>query len=312
MIEAKIIADSISETGKRITTFQLKYWRAIHSEFMTHRVFSRNASSSRAIPVTKLVDATLADPAMPIHWGAKQSGMQADHECDALIEVPVHLREAWRQFYPAAAQTYFATRAQWWYFGTWLSAQICIGFDKAGYHKQIANRQLEHSHHISIVVTATEWDNFFELRCHPDAQPEMQDLALRMREAMNASTPTLLREGEWHLPYVTDQELSEILENSRSESKGLELIRKVSAARCCRVSYLRHDGLKATIGEELALCDRLIGANPIHASPFEHQATPDVYAYRAAPTWMSAGLHGNLVGWIQYRKLIESRFNHGE
>ena len=79
-MEVKVIADSISESGKRITTFQLKYPRFIHSEVMTHRVFSRNASSSRAIPVKKMIEQVRNNPAMPIHWGANQSGMQAKNE----------------------------------------------------------------------------------------------------------------------------------------------------------------------------------------------------------------------------------------
>jgi thymidylate synthase ThyX len=80
MISAKIIADSISESeyGDRITTFELEYPRFIHGELMTHRLFSRNAASSRAIPINKMMDQVLTAPAMPVEWGLNKSGMQAE------------------------------------------------------------------------------------------------------------------------------------------------------------------------------------------------------------------------------------------
>lgn len=279
-IQAKIIEDSISIEGKRITTFQLLYPRFIHAELMTHRVFSRNASSSRAIPVTKMLAMVKEDPAMPIHWGRNQPGMQAKEE---LLLGDRYLAEVlWRE----AAQK---------------AASVAERMMELGLHKQVANRILEPFQHISVVLTATDFNNWFELRAHPDAQPEIQALAIQMRHAMAESIPRELKPGEWHLPYVTLDE-----RNDRFFNNNPELLRQVSAARCCRVSYLRHDGTAASISDDLALCEKLVGAKPLHASPFEHQATPDefdeVHGYHYPE------LHGNFTGWIQYRKQIEHRF----
>lgn len=269
MIEAKVIEDSINSKGDRITTMQLVYPRFIHSEFMTHRVFSRNASSSRAIPVKKMLEMVRNEPAMPIHWGLNQPGMQANHQlCGTHLE---NTKELWRE-------------------AAWAAARVAEAMEAEGAHKQIVNRILEPFQHIHVVVTSTEWDNWFELRDHEDAQPEIRELARQMKIAMENSKPILLQNGQWHLPYVTIDEKLGI--------EDVQLLRNISAARCCRVSYLKHDGTAASVEEDLKLCDRLIGSVPLHASPFEHQATPDVM-------YMNPELHGNLKGWIQNRKLIE-------
>lgn len=282
-IQVKIIADSVSKhSGKRLTTMQLKYQRFIHSEFMTHRVFSRNASSSRAIPVAKMIEQVRNDPAIPIHWGKNQPGMQAKEEFKGLIDL-------------GAAGVEF-TPEEVWKFSAKMAANYAEAMSKAGLHKQVVNRILEPYQWIHVVVTATEWDNFFELRYHEDAQPEIYELAKLMRYAMDTSEPKVLSSGDWHLPYVTEEEYVNL---------DIEIAKKVSAARCCRVSYLKHDGTNSTIEEDIALCDRLAGAKPIHASPFEHQATPDLFN---GESFMSESLHGNFVGWIQNRKLIEQSF----
>lgn len=282
-IEAKVIADSISEAGKRIATLQLIYPRFIHSEFMTHRVFSRNASSSRAIPVAKMLEQVRNNPAMPIHWGKNQAGMQAKEELDEY-----HRLGAQTDWLNAAADA-----------AKWAEHMVSLGL-----HKQVANRILEPFQHIQVVMTTTEFINFFELRAHIDAQPEIQELAVQMLRALDDSTPRLLPPGEWHLPYIHDVERAGL---------PIEVLKKVSAARCCRVSYLKHDGSNSSIQEDLDLCEKLIGARPLHASPFEHQATPDeleVVETDIAITqeWQRPDLHGNFVGWIQHRKLIEDQF----
>ena len=282
-IQAKIIEDSISSTGKRITTFQLLYPRFIHAELMTHRVFSRNASSSRAIPVTKMLAMVKEDPAMPIHWGRNQPGMQAKEE---LLLGDRYLAEVlWRE----AAQK---------------AASVAERMVELGLHKQVANRILEPFQHISVVLTATDLDNWFELRAHPDAQPEIQALAIEMQKALAESIPQELDVGEWHLPYVTLDE-----RNDQFFKNNPELLRQVSAARCCRVSYLKHDGSAASISDDLALCEKLVGAKPLHASPFEHQATPDIVEPgEFGNKWAFPEMHGNFTGWCQYRKMIEDRF----
>lgn len=162
-----------------------------------------------------------------------------------------------------------------------------------GLHKQIANRVLEPWAHINVVVTATEWDNFFELRRHEDAQPEIKALADAMHEAMEESTPRLLHFGQWHLPFITPEEAERYSVRSRI---------RASVARCARVSYLTHEGQAPEFSVDLALYNRLVGSRPLHASPAEHQATPD---YQSGSEWADKDLWGNFKGWRQYRKQLE-------
>lgn len=281
-IQAKVIADSISDAYNRITTLQLIYPRFIHAELMTHRVFSRNASSSRAIPVKKMIQMVRDDPAMPIHWGKNEPGMQAKEQIQHVFAA----KDLWK----VAARN---------------AADLAEEMMHLGLHKQVANRILEPFQHIGVILTATEFDNFFELRMHPDAQPEIQELANQMHLAMTESDPVKLKPGEWHLPYVTTEDCYAL----NAFGYPSDTLMKISAARCCRVSYLKHDGTQPSIDEDLKLCERLAGAKPIHASPFEHQASPDVLRYEAGgPEWENPELHGNFVGWKQYRKYIEQSF----
>lgn len=273
-ITAKIVADSLSPDNIRITTMELEYPRFIHAEFMTHRVFSRNAASSRAIPVEKMIQMVRENPAMPIHWGRNQPGMQANEEL--VGSALQHAKDAWM---------FAATRA----------AQVAEDMVQIGLHKQIANRILEPFQHIKVVVTATEWDNFFKLRCHPAAQPEIQELATQMRKAMDTSIPFKLKHGEWHLPYVN---MVRNLDGSMYYGQGvsIEEALKVSASCCAQVSYRKLDD---SLDKALAVYDRLVGSDPMHASPFEHQATPlSDFRY---------DLTGNFRGWVQYRKLLEKK-----
>ena len=274
MTEAKVIEDSISLEGKRITTLQVKFHRFILPEFNTHRVFSRNFSSSRAIPTTKLIEQVSTDPAMPVYWGKNQAGMQAKEE---LI-----------------GEDYDNARDNW-LLSAKLAARMATNLLESKAHKQITNRVLEPYMRVTGIVTSTEWDNFFSLREHPDAQPEIHLLAVVMKQALESSTPTELKNDEWHLPYVS--------KNERRDSffKPHDMLKKLSVARCCRVSYLKHDGDYPSIDEDLALFTRLVKSVPIHASPLEHQACPGSIKHKE--------LWGNFNGWIQYRKLWEHRNN---
>ena len=161
MIKAQIIADSIAPSKVRLTTFVLTYPRFIHSEFMTHRVFSRNASSSRAIPVSKQIAMVLKNPAMPIAFGANKKGMQAGETFGFFKQFLCRI--VWRLACYAAV--FFATL-----------------MEKLNVHKQYANRILEPFAHITVVCTATDFANFFALRCHKDAQPEIKELAILMHK----------------------------------------------------------------------------------------------------------------------------------
>lgn len=263
-ILVKVVADSIYN-GVRLTTLQLRYHRYIHGEFMTHRVFSRNASSSRAIPVKTMLKQVWNDPAMPVHWGVNRPGMQAKEELSG-----------WKV---KAAKFAWRTAAKVACVGAWTLSKI-------GVHKQLANRLLEPWQFIHVIVTATEWDNFLLLRDHPDAQPEIQELASKIKYAMEDSTPDILRAGQWHLPFVTLDE---------RRHYDLSNCIKMSVARCARVSYLTHDGKVPNIEKDIALHDTLVVSKPIHASPAEHQATPSKAFY----------FHKNFKDWVQYRTYVE-------
>lgn len=263
-IEATMIEDSYYKDS-RISTMQLRYHRYIHGEFMTHRVFSRNASSSRAIPVKKMLSQVWNDPAMPTHWGANQAGMQAKKE---LSGVKLALAKfAWR------------TAAKLACGAAWVATKV-------GLHKQVANRILEPWQFIHVIVTATEWENFFLLRDHPDAQPEIKELARLMKIALARSIPKYRGPNQWHLPYISDYERNLF---------SIEECIKMSVARCARVSYLTHDGKSPDRVKDVDLHDKLVVSEPLHASPAEHQASPG----------NSQVFYKNFRGWQQYRSFLE-------
>lgn len=252
MITAKVIADSIQH-GARIMSLELEMPRFILAQFNTHRAFSRSAASSRAIPVAKLLKKVKTDPFVPIHFGANQPGMQAGTEIkhrDAAVAV-------WRN---AAEQA--ASHAE-------LLRQM-------GVHKQVTNRLLEPFLTTRVIVTATDWTNFFNLRLDDAAQPEIQRLALAMKRAIMESTP---RRTDWHVPYVTESDLC------------LKQALMVSAARCARVSYDNHNG-ERDIDKDMALAERLLSDR--HMSPFEHAARYNM------------GRHANLNDWQSYRNMMEA------
>ena len=286
MIKAKVICDSISPSRVRLTTLELQYHRFVHSEMMTHRMFSRNASSSRAIPVDKMLKQVEENPAMPIHWGKNQPGMQAREELSE-IEIDV-VKSDWN--YASKRMTEIAT----------LMSEMDL-------HKQIVNRILEPFQWIKVIVTATEWDNFFKLRHHEDAQPEIRELADVMKSAMYCSDPTLLQPGEWHLPYV---DLNEFDDSGDPISEAI----KCSVARCARISFLNHDNSTPNIEKDIALADMLLAAG--HCSPFEHIATPMDFAKDTFElAWENGVTHkdrdnnfwsGNFRGFIMYRQLLDA------
>lgn len=284
-ITAHIVADSQSAvTGARITTFCLFYPRWLHPEALTHREFSRNSSSSRAIPIKKLSDSIMRDPSMPISFRKNQAGMQSAGE---LPEWKQQLcRSLWRL--KARIDVTFATV-----------------FSKLGVSKETANRLQENSGHITVVVSSTGYSNFFALRCHKDAQPEIRALATLMRELYRTSVPTKLAVGQWHLPFVSKQEqdaywasLGKGVVGSMAAASWLPLIKR-SVARCARTSYMAHDGGSTNTRADEALHDKLVGSTPRHCSPAEHQATP------MKEPW---GRSGNLVGFEQYRKSLPGEY----
>lgn len=302
-ISAKIIADSTTKTywnpdkQIRITTFELEYPRMIHSEFLTHRQFSRNAASSRARTVSSVLEQILSDPAMPVHWGKNQSGMQAKEELDE--ESANEVKELWRAASRAAVD--FAKKMQ-----------------EKNAHKQIINRILEPAQMIKVVMTTTEIENFFYLRNHPDAQPEIQELAKVMKEALDKSTPIILGRGEWHVPYFLNG-----FWVPGNTDYSIEDAISISASCCAQVSYRTLD---QSLEKASQIYDRLVGMKPVHASPFEHQATPlfvepNMLADIVSNPWPNGVTHydvngdfwsGNFRGWIQNRQLITGHVYNGE
>lgn len=306
MITATILADSVSPQGVRLTTMELVYPRFIHSEFMTHRVFNRNASSSRAIPTTRFIEQVRSNPVRPIHWGENQKGMSAEKELSEEDKVVAEVM--WNS--AAASAALYADELR-----------------RMRVHKQVVNRILEPFMHIKVVVTATQWNNFFGLRIHPDAQPEIQEMARKMKEAYDNSMTLELKPGEWHLPYVSSHDTAaaynyckhhRVTRDEPSAEEVTGLLIKISAARCARASYNNFEGKPSGIEEDLGLYAKLVEDQPIHASPTEHQATPMEYREKLVnnmnpTTWEQGVSHmdregklysGPLQGWIQYRKLI--------
>jgi thymidylate synthase ThyX len=257
-IKASVIADSISDSG-RITTMLVRFPRFILAEFNTHRKFSRNAASSRAIPTSKVIEQVMNDPAMPVFWGKNQRGMKAFSELSS-SDAPV-AEVIWLQARDLAV----------------FKAKEMISLDV---HKQIVNRLLEPWVMTSVLVTSTEWKNFFRLRCHPDSQPEMQALANKMKEEYERSTPFRLNEGEWHIPF-----------GKMTEGLSINEKLKVATARAARLSYETFDG-EICVAKDLDLHDKL--AESGHWSPFEHSAMSKADVLDG----------GNFDGWLQYRKLF--------
>lgn len=263
MISAKVIKDSVSvHTGIRLVTMALTYPRFIHAEFMTHRVFSRNASSSRAIPITKQIEAVEREPVMPMEWGSNKPGMQAGEPLDT-----AHKSQAQNEWVLALND----------------AVKHAKKLRDLNVHKQIVNRLLEPFSHITVIVTATEWQNFFDLRISPLAQPEIRELAVRMKKAMDASTPEHLSYSMAHLPFVTLEEITTL---------DTVMAMMASAARCARVSYMNHDGTDPDVTKDLVLAERLRADK--HASVFEHQAVP----------MKITGWSRNFNGWTQHRDVL--------
>lgn len=279
--EAKIIKDSICN-GYRLTTMQLTHPRIVHSEFMTHCAFARNASSSRAIPFERMLKIVHDDPFIPIYWGRNQPGMQAREE----------ISESEKK---DAVRIWLESRDD-----MIEQAKVLHG---VGVHKQITNRLLECFGWITVLVTGDPgaWSNYFAQRCHADAQPEIEKQASMAREIYFASSPQELCSGQWHLPYMNQVDG----ESSIGDPDTLALLgrdfRHVSVGRCARVSYLTQEG-KRDPEKDVELCMRLMLATPMHASPFEHvcQATGD------------GARHGKYAGWKSFRHMLKDEYDKEE
>lgn len=316
MIKAEIIADSKNEHGQRLTTFVLTFPRIVLAEFNTHRMFSRNSASSRAIPFKKMLKMVEEDPFIPLKWMKEHTGMQGtdyfqdeDRLQHSEKPAPQALKERWIRAKNSAI--YHATE-----------------FSRHGLTKQLCNRLLEPFMWHTVIVTASEWENFFALRAHPAAEIHIQDLAHKMLEAYNQSTPKQLYAGDWHVPFGDKvdyhredfQQLYQhehllhygYLDNKPNEMSATviqKIMVKIATARCARVSYLNFEG-KDDYLEDVKLHDRLLSMG--HMSPMEHCARAMSFAeyngYTKSETInpiLDLGWCGNFRGFIQYRKMLE-------
>jgi len=259
MYDTKIVADSIAENGCRLTTFEITMPRIILAEWNTHRVFSRNTASSRAIPVKKMIDSVMENPFIPERFPKNEAGMSNSEWLEG--EEAEKAKIEWLESRNLAVD----------------QVQKLI---KLNVHKQIANRILEPFMWVTSVTSSTQWKNFFTLRNSKLAQPEIMKVASAMQLLYDNSEPVLLRKGEWHLPYVKEEE-----KDLFGQDAPL-----LSAGRCGKVSYLTH-GETNTPEKDISIArDKMVGNK--HWSPVEHPATP-----LDEPVFL-----GNYRGWKQQRK----------
>lgn len=276
-IYAEVMADSLSPEGHRLTTMQVQCHRFVLAEFNTHRKFSRNSASSRAIPVGKQINRVLSNPAIPLLFPEEQKGMQGG------------------ELIPAADQE----KAR----GTWLDAmreavKAAEKLAELKVHKSVVNRLLEPFMWHTIIVSSTEWQNYFNQRVSKLAQPEIRAVAECMQMALMDSQPLILEGDEWHTPYIRDEDREQVgygLHPTTRENAD-KVLCAVSAARCARVSYLTQEGVR-DMQVDMDLYDRLVQAEPPHWSPLEHVARPT--------PWPSHPAQGNFTGWVQLRGLVQ-------
>lgn len=336
MISAKIICDSISEVGIRLTTFEIVYPRIIHSEIMTHRMLSRNAASSRAIPFAKMAEQLHGKP---VRFGAANKGMQDGGSHNKPIKMSGgeggHGYMEWE-----------VSPEQLWESAKNSALKFAKYFHDAGYAKQVYNRLTEPFQLMKTIVSGTEWGNFYWLRDDDAADPTLEWLAKSMKEAYKASTPQLLKAGEYHLPYVdtevtfNDETMQSEMRYIQYDSEGngyymsVENAIKMSCSRTAAISFRNTD---YNLEKCLEVYDRLVGDEKIHGSATEHCATPMKPKHTNVGTIMSKSdwvnipddrsswekgvshvdregqlWSGNFRQWIQHRKLIPNENYTGE
>jgi thymidylate synthase ThyX len=279
---AKIIADSISPDGARLTTMEVVMHRFVLAEFNTHRVFSRSSASSRAIPFHKIKSRVVTNGAYPVIWPKEKAGMQGGELMSSQDE---------------------SICFDFWEKAKHNAEDLAEVLHERGLHKSLVNRLLEPFMWHTVIVTATEWDNFFWQRCHPDAQPEMKAAADAMQLEYYTNKPEEIPYGQWHTPFINEMDINEW--DSRlgdDEPTKSEVLKKISVARCARVSYLNHDGTRES-AKDLNLYEKLTQGQ--HWSPFEHVATP-IYRGSDEQRHPTESFSGNFRGWKQFRKQFEN------
>lgn len=355
-ISARVVADSKTARGHRITTMEVTFPRFILAEFNTHRMFSRNSASSRAIPFKKMLKTVDEQPFIPIAWQTDHSGMQGTNYLTEEEDIEYAI-------------------------GTWLHArdsaveEAKILHAGANVTKQLVNRMLEPYLYHKVLVTATEWDNFFDLRCpqyeyrlmgdenhggHLEymkskrewlefnelmarrngghnignvpstdldwlqinkgmGEIHIMDLAEKMYDALNESTPNILQPGEWHIPYgdMIDLPSTIPIENGYTLEEGvIQRKLKIAVARCARLSYQTlGDNPAIDYNKDFELFETLKESG--HYSPFEHvgQAMSDEEYFTSikgeAYDKKSYGWSNNFQGFTQFRDTLEKELNKG-
>lgn len=271
-ITAKVILDSISEDGVRLTTLHLHYPRYILPEIDTHRMLSKNSRSSRARPINSVMKEVYDDPFIPSHWTAYQKGMQGEE-----ITNPKAI-EAYSNFVATLGRD-IVDRIE-------LFNEYC---DKEGIprlHKQVLNRYIENFASTDTIISGTDWENFFNLRISDKAEPHIRELAEAMKKAMLESTPKVVALGDYHLPYISKEEL---------DNHFMTECKFASVARCARVSYAPFGSTTPDFDKDLELGRTLLQNK--HMSAFEHVATP--LLHRSERT-------SNFRGWKQFRQEVDS------
>lgn len=277
-ISVKMICDSVNHKNIRLSTLLIIAPRKILAEINTHRAFSRNSSSSRAIPIERFIDTIRKDPVYPLFYGKNQKGMVSGDELENEAKIKVNrVIDELRNF----------------------SINSVEILEELGLHKEQSNRFLEPFTYTATLVSATEWNNFLALRTHKDAQPEIQSVARLIKTCLEVHEPVFLEDDEWHLPFI----------ETKHENLTLEDKKIMSVAKCATISYARQDE-DITMEKARAIYERLSNSNPIHASPFEHQAKPIADSNEATHLTLSDNelWCGNFRGWMQLRHTIKNNY----
>lgn len=293
-----VLRSVCANTGKEIITLILEYPRVIHAQLLTHRVFSKNSSSSRAVPAARAIEQIRENPAK-YFWTENQKGMQGTEITseDKLHHINV--------LFDLAKETNIKI------------VEKLTDPEGLNVHKQNACRLLEPFQNIRVCLTSTEWDNWDWLRIDPDAQGEIADLAKAMHKVRTQMPRQFLEPGEWHLPFVESSRNPDTGDFEYFDSVGnvitLEQGKIISMSCTAQTSYRRLD---TSLHKAEDMYGKLFSGNKVHASPSEHQATPIspmVDAGFNAEDWPEGVTHmgreysfwsGNFNGWIQHRQLI--------
>jgi hypothetical protein len=302
---AKKIADSIGPDGVRLTSFELRFHRFILAEVNTHCVLARNSASSRAIPVAKQLERYTMEPAMPYAWPCEQPGMQGGSALEGwdlelaqglFANVNLHTVDD-IEFYFLALKAKYGDD-EW--------KQHCL-------HKSVLNRLLEPMQWHTALITGSHWENVWDQRVSPLAQPEFDLVAWMANLLLTYDEPEELKPGEWHLPYVDGITKGEVSTEIEPISPlWWENLCLISTARCARTSLMTQDGKRDWHDDASFPSTRLQPRDgPPHMSPFEHPCTPAPWNTRKSVVMVLAPPVGSDARKELYRQEFTIVRNHG-